>query len=97
MAKPIGSPKTGGRSKGTPNKKSQFLSDVFERHGIDLGDELVRIYKQSVFSEEKLQIIYKVLDYCYPKRKAIENDSDEDNSNAPQVILTMPSNGREAP
>lgn len=71
MAKSKGSIKTGGRKKGTPNKKSQFLSDAFEAHGIDIAEEMVRCYKGAVLDMERIQILYKIMDYCYPKRRAI--------------------------
>ncbi len=72
MAKPKGSSKTGGRSKGTPNKKSQFLCEAMEAQGIDVAGELASIYKESYSSTDRVQILFKLLDYCYPKKKSIE-------------------------
>lgn len=72
MAREKGSSKTGGRQKGTPNKKSQFLADAFEAHGIDVATELAQIYKKSHVEADRLQILFKLLDYCYPKKKSIE-------------------------
>ena len=87
MAKPTGSPKTGGRLKGTPNKKSQFLSDAFEAQGIDVAQEIVRHYKESPFDFDKLQILYKIMDYCYPKKKAIECPAEENQREDKSTLL----------
>ncbi len=72
MAKSKGSSKTGGRLKGTPNKKSQFLCEALVAQGIDVAAELASIYKQTLITADRVQILFKLLDYCYPKKKSIE-------------------------
>lgn len=81
MARPKGSPKTGGRQKGTPNKKSHHLNEIFIENGIDIGDELVRLYQASKSNSDKLQILYKILDYIFPKRKSIDHIVTETKNN----------------
>jgi hypothetical protein len=43
MANIPGSPKTGGRKKATPNKKTQDLIDILESKGYSPAAELIRI------------------------------------------------------
>jgi hypothetical protein len=92
MAKPIGSLKTGGRLKGTPNKKSQFLSDALETKGIDVATELVSIYKDTYILSDRAQILFKLLDYCYPKKKSIESNVADEEVPAKQFDYSILSN-----
>ena len=94
MSKPIGSAKSGGRIKGTLNKKTQHLADAFEELNFSVLERLVELVpKLSI--EKQADILLSLMSYLYPKRKAFELTS-LDTKNAPQVILTMPDNGRSA-
>ncbi len=77
MPREKGSIKTGGRQKGTPNKKSQNIVSILEDEGLNVARELACIYHLSNDSYEKIHILFKLLEYCYPKRKAVENLPDE--------------------
>ena len=72
MARAKGTPKTGGRIKGTPNRKSFLLSDAFDEIGIDVGMEIALHYQNTPCTNTRLQILYKLLDYIYPKKKSFE-------------------------
>ncbi len=67
-------PKTGGRQKGTPNKKSLAIHEA-------LGDfdpltELKEIMKRTQDDELKAHICLNLLKYMYPQRKAITTDAE---------------------
>lgn len=64
-------PKTSGRKKGTPNKKTQELLTVCEEMGFDPFRELL---KKAQEGSEKCLI--EACSYLYPKRKAIEHSVD---------------------
>lgn len=94
MPKPIGSTKSGGRIKGTLNKKTQHLAEVLEELNFGVLARLVELMpKLSI--EKQADILLSLMSYLYPKRKAFEL-TNLDSKNAPQVILTMPDNGRSA-
>lgn len=104
MAKPKGSPKTGGREKGTPNKRTQELVDILEEKGFSPASEIIRLYRRAWKEYRRYDEIYdaiqdertnheikvpltydaiphlklaldaakELMNYVYPKRKAIE-------------------------
>lgn len=93
MAKPQGSHKTGGRSKGTPNKKTLVLHDALEKSGLDVVAKLAELLPR--LSEEKqADVLMNFLSYLYPKRKSVELSAHEIDA-GPQVIVTLPANGTE--
>lgn len=75
MARSKGLPKTGGRKKGTLNKKTMLLSKAFEDEGINVGQELVQLYKTQPSNDKKLEILLKILDYCYPRCKTVDHET----------------------
>lgn len=95
MAKPQGSHKTGGRFKGTPNKKTLVLQDALEKCGIDVVAKLAELLPR-LPAEKQADILMNFLSYLYPKRKSVELSSHAV-ENGPQVIVTLPSNGTEYP
>lgn len=63
--------KTGGRKKGTPNKKT--LNFVESLGSYDPLESLLNIVKdENTPLETKIRINLDLLPYIYPKRKAIE-------------------------
>jgi hypothetical protein len=77
MGRSKGSNKTGGRKKGTPNKNSTRLEASFTNEGIDIGSELVRIYKNFSSDQDKLKILFRIMDYVYPRQKSVLERQDE--------------------
>lgn len=73
-----------GRKKGVPNKKTQILTDSLERLGLDPIEGLYECLKeydavtpyepsdQINLLKAKASIYMELLQYIYPKRKAIE-------------------------
>lgn len=71
MPKPLGSKKTGGRKKGTPNKRTLAFSDTLEARGVDLVGEILDI-ANGLPAREKIGIYLNLLPYQFPKRKPTE-------------------------
>lgn len=70
MARKKGSPKTGGRVSGTPNKKTEELFEKCARLGCDPFEALLHLVSHK---EPYIQLgaLKEVCKYLYPQRKAI--------------------------
>ena len=81
-----GKEKTGGRKKGTPNKRTV---DFIERLGdFDLVAELKKLYHSTKDDNLKGQILKTLMEYAYPKRKAVEMSADMNvNTDSIQIEL----------
>lgn len=71
MSRPNGIPKTGGRKKGTPNKKTQDLEDRLKNLGIDVPSQIVALLPQ-LHTEKQADILMGLMAFLYPKWKAVE-------------------------
>ncbi len=71
MARPPGLPKSGGRKKGTPNKKTQDLEDRLKTLGIDVPSQIGALLPQ-LHTEKQVDILMGLMAFLYPKRKAVE-------------------------
>lgn len=71
MAKQVGSYKTGGRKKGTPNKRTLHLFENLNSVGLDVISKLSEILPQLPI-EKQADVLLELMPYIYPKRKAIE-------------------------
>lgn len=83
-----GSPKTGGRQKGTPNANKQEFRDLLAEAARNCGhergkkgfDPLIKLAEIYFEFEElgvatapaRVEILLKTLEYSYPKKKAVE-------------------------
>lgn len=72
MPKQMGSPKTGGRRSGTPNKKSVAMAEILESCGLDPVKKLVNEILPALEPEGQAKVLLELTTYLYPKRKAIE-------------------------
>ena len=76
MSRPLGLPKTGGRVRGTPNRKSADLLRRLKRMGCDPIEGLARIaLDPEIRPELRVRCFAELAQYVYPKRKAVEADS----------------------
>jgi hypothetical protein len=76
--RPPGLPKTGGRTKGTPNRATAALKEKLAALGCDPVEELVRIARDSKTADGAKVLIYSTLmPYVYPKRKVIDDSNEE--------------------
>jgi hypothetical protein len=70
-----GKPKTGGRSKGTPNKKTLGLAEILESQGVEPVSELLKLMP-NLTPKEQADVYKDLMAYLYPKRKAMEVSAD---------------------
>lgn len=73
--------KTGGRKKGTPNKKTVSFRQALNEQGFDVSESMVSLYSSTDNDSIKLAIIELALKYSQPVPKAKEeNNPDEEDS-----------------
>ncbi len=71
MSRRPGLPKTGGRQKGTSNKKTQDLEDQLKNLGIDVLSQIGTLLPQ-LHPEKQIDTLMSLMAFLYPKRKAVE-------------------------
>ena len=79
VGRPKGYAKSGGRQKGTPNRRNKI--DVYgslEERGIDLVDEILKSLEECNEPADRLHAYFKLLEYCAPKFRAIDHPIDDD-------------------
>jgi len=82
--------KTGGRAKGTPNKKTQLVQQQMEDLGFDPIESMIEISKLAMADKDYSlagQMAKELAQYIYPKRKAIEHIPEE--LNLPPMEITV--------
>ncbi len=86
MPRPRGLPKTGGRAKGTPNKRTQSVMERLEALGCDPIEGLAHIamnkkqklgVRKDVPIELRAQMYKELAQYVAPRRKAVEIEDEE--------------------
>ncbi|HIN68327.1 MAG TPA: hypothetical protein EYM93_03530 [Methylococcales bacterium] len=73
-------PRTGGRKKGTPNKKTLEVLEQISALDYDPITTMVKISQQAMADENYAlagQMAKELAQYVYPKRKAVEHFTDE--------------------
>jgi len=71
--------KTGGRSKGTPNKRTQEAMQKLEELGCDPIEGMARIaMDESNSIELRAKMFSELAPYIFPKRKAMDINSNSD-------------------
>jgi hypothetical protein len=69
--------KTGGRSRGTPNKRTQAVSEILEALSCDPIESMAKIaMDETVELSIRAQMYKELAQYVAPKRKAVEMQSD---------------------
>lgn len=84
MSFEIGHKKAGGRKKGTPNKKSEYLFDHLEELKFKPVERLIELLP-NLPSEKQANVLLHLLAFLYPKRKA----SDKSDESSELVTLTF--------
>lgn len=82
-----GTPKTGGRKKGTPNKNKDAFREALDqaaasvtkpdgskREGFDILAEYVELYDElrDTDKQKAADMVGKLMEYAYPKKRAVE-------------------------
>lgn len=86
MAKAKGAPKSGGRAKGTPNKKTADLMAICAKHNVEPFEAMIIAATELTDPEKRVNAWEKVSQYLYPKRKALELDIDPESAGFRVVI-----------
>lgn len=67
-----GSPKTGGRQKGTPNKVSAPLKELIKDFAIEKWPEFVKAWDNTESNKDKSDLYLKVVNYILPKMSSVD-------------------------
>lgn len=79
MSRPRGLPKTGGRVRGTPNRKTCELAAKLDSLGCDPILGLARIaMNEATAPELKVRCYAELAQYVYAKRKAVEHLTEDE-------------------
>lgn len=77
MTRPKGTPKTGGRTKGTPNKVTTTLKE-FVTNLINQNRRQMKRDLKSLSPKDRLYILDKLMQYVLPKNQSVSvKDKDE--------------------
>src|SRR6516225_6719236 len=91
--------KTGGRKAGTPNRKTQEISELLESLGHNPIEAMVRIATDPEASLElRRRMNAELVQYVYPKRKPEEVAGDQANLHIPNkisIVIVDPRTGNE--
>lgn len=70
-------PPNAGRTKGTPNKKTQSLLELCESEGVNVFQAILKLCKHP---DESIQFsaLKEAAQYIYPKRKSLEHSGSID-------------------
>jgi len=91
--------KTGGRKAGTPNRKTQEITELLEPLGHNPIEAMVQIATDPNASLElRGRMNAELAQYVYPKRKAVEVAGDQANPQIPnkiRIVIVDPRTGSE--
>ena len=62
----------------TPNKKTEVLKAICEKHSVDPFEAMVIMAKNETDFELKFQILKEICSYIHPKRKQVELSSGDE-------------------
>lgn len=68
--------KTGGRKKGSPNKNTTELKFFFDSIDLCLPEKIMELLP-ALDDSKKVETLLKLMEYVYPKKKAIELRQDD--------------------
>ena len=92
--------KTGGRSKGTPNKKTQIIQQQMEDLGFDPIESMIEISRLAMANKDyslAMQVAKELAQYIYPKRKAVEHVTEQDLPRMEVIIQYVNTDGNPEP
>lgn len=71
-------PANAGRKRGSTNKKSRFVHDILETHGINLVEQIV-VRLAKISTEDQVKALCGLLPYVYPKLTSVEHSGEISN------------------
>lgn len=72
VGRPKGTPKTGGRVKGTPNKATLSFSDVLDKLDFSIPEQAVELFQTTKDENLKFKILSFLAEYRHAKVKEAE-------------------------
>lgn len=85
--RPKGQAKTGGRTKGTPNRNSQKFLENFDICGVNLVYEFLEAVKK-LAPESQIQELKFLFRHAYPTLKEVETSGSSGDSNPARQLST---------
>ncbi len=73
MPRGKGTPKTGGRQKGSPNRNRADLAEITKKIGNDPLIEMCKLYLRATDELVQFNILKEITSYVYQKLKAVEH------------------------
>lgn len=94
MGRSKGTPKTGGRQAGTPNKVTGTIKD-FLASVIDSSREQMKKDLENLEPKDRLMVLEKFMQYVIPRQQAVKADMDIQGINKELVIRYIGKEGDE--
>jgi hypothetical protein len=86
--RPIGSPKSGGRKRGTPNKRSLLVAERLENIGCDPIAILASICMDvGAPIDARIRCAIELSCYVYPKRRPIDDPKPQQSTNQLKTVI----------
>lgn len=92
MSRPTGLPKTGGRTKGTPNLRTLVLREALSRVGFDIVKELHELYP-NLDPQTKAKVLLSFLPFLFPKPETVNVTNLKTNEMAEESRFASPLGG----
>jgi hypothetical protein len=88
--RPKGYPKTGGRTKGTPNKATASFKEKLDTSEFDVATELIKYYKTADMPQDlRLKALQLLLEYSQYKPKAPDTADTAPPTEASQALAEV--------
>lgn len=88
MSRIKGTPKTGGRAKGTPNKVTATVKDWISQLIDDNRNQIEKDIKK-LSPKDRLQVFEKLMQYVIPKQQSVRADIDLSKLSETQLDLIV--------
>lgn len=88
MSRIKGTPKTGGRAKGTPNKVTATVKDWISQLIDDNRNQIEKDIKK-LSPKDRLQVFEKLMQYVIPKQQSVRADIDLSELSETQLDLIV--------
>lgn len=88
MPRPTGQSKTGGRTKGTPNRRSKQLEEILHSVKLNVPERIVELLPK-LAPKEEVQVLLQLMPYLYPRRKALEGSVSLGHTSEPHEPPTL--------
>lgn len=74
MARPKGTPKTGGRQKGSPNKITATIKTAMSEFMEANWHQMQQCFDELTDPKDKLTLLLKIAEFVIPKQRAVDNN-----------------------